>query len=97
METRRDTRRQDLKDLVTHEILPQVMEAEDRAGVAFYDPQQPWLYLVFARRSGSHWRTANTVELPVQVLEPIVIPVGDLVEEKPQKSAATWSQTWVTD
>ena len=97
METRRDTRRRDLKDLVTHEILPQVMEAEDRAGVAFFDRQDPWLYLVFARRSGSRWRTANTVELPAQVLEPTVIPAGTLMEERPQKSAATWSQTWVTD
>ena len=97
METRRNTRRQDLKDLATYEILPQSMEAEDGAGVAFYDSQDPWLYMVFARRSGPRWRSANTVELPVQILEPVVIPVGDLVEERPRKSAATWAQTWVTD
>lgn len=97
LETRRDTRRQDLKDLVTHEILPQMMEAEDRAGVAFYDRQDPWLYMVFARKSGAHWRTVNIVELPVQVLEPTVIPVGTLVEEKLRAPVTTWSETWVTD
>lgn len=97
METRRDTRRQDLKDLVTHEILPQVMEAEDRAGVAFYDRQDPWLYMVFARKSGAHWRTANIVELPTRVLAPVAIPMRTLVEERPHESATTWSQTWVTD
>lgn len=97
LEARRDTRRQGLKDLVTHEILPQVMEGEDRAGVAFYDSRDPWLYLVFAQKNGSRWRTANIVELPVRILEPLVMPVGALVEERPQKSAATWSRTWVTD
>ena len=97
IETPRDTRRQQLKDLATYEILPQSMESEDRGGVAFYDSKNPWLYMVFARRNGSRFRTANTVELPVQILEPVVIPVGGLVEERSQKSSATWSQTWVTD
>ena len=97
LEARRDTRRQDLRDLATQEILPQVMSAEDRAGVAFYDSQDPWLYLVFARRRGSYWRTANMVEFPVQILGQTVIPVGDLVEERPKSSPATWSRTWVTD
>lgn len=97
VETQRDTRRQDLKDLVTHEILPQVMEAEDRAGVAFYDRQDPWLYIVFARKSGAHWRTANIVELPTRVLAPVAVPIRTPVEERPHKTATTWSQTWVTD
>ena len=96
IEARRETRRQDLKKLATHEILPQAMEAEDRAGVAFYDRQDPWLYVVFARKTRSHWRTTNVVELPVQILPPTVMPIGAF-EKGPKNRSASWAQTWVTD
>ena len=97
VETRRATRRQDLRDLVTHEILPQLMLAEDRAGVAFYDRNDPWLYVVLGRSTGSRWRTVNVIELPPRVLEPTVVNLGSREMRGTQNLEAAASPMFATD
>ena len=97
LETRRDTRRQDLKNLVAHEVLPQAMPEETRAGVAFYDPRDPWLYMVLGKRSGSRWHPANVIELPARVPEPIVVNLGLEESDRARDLNVTESQVFATD
>lgn len=77
LEARRETPRRVLKQTVLQELLPQVGDGTDRQGVVFYERQDPWLYVVLARRKANRWHLDRATELPV------AIPVAEPELEQP--------------
>ena len=96
-ETRRHARRSELKAAAVHEIIPSTTSTERHQGVAFYDPQDAWLYFVLARKSGSRWRTVGQVELPVPEIKPTRIEIGPLTGQLRLPAPSVASQIFVTD
>jgi hypothetical protein len=75
VEDRWETRRRVLKQTALQEILPQVASYGENRGVVFYERQDPWMYLVLARRRVDRWQLDRTVELPVTMPRPHQEPV----------------------
>jgi hypothetical protein len=74
VEDRWETRRGVLKQTALQEILPQARDAGESQGVVFYERQDPWLYLVLARRRADRWRLDRALELPVTMPQPLQTP-----------------------
>jgi len=70
LDARRETPRRVLRQAALQEVLPQVSHRDETQGVVFYERQDPWLYVVLARRRADRWHLDRAIELPVTMPEP---------------------------